>query len=102
MTEEWSATELAQENQLNDWSTAGEQGKLVLVVLTKPSLAQFIALFTTGKNRLSIVQNYRSIQLFHIKISVKKKVEKKLVLTSKNFCPNFNPIRRLRVARKLV
>ena len=47
-------TELAREIQLTDGSTAGEQGKLVFVVSTKPSLGQFI--FTTGKNRLSIVQ----------------------------------------------
>ena len=49
-----SGTELAREIQLTDWSTAGEQGKLVSVVSTTPSLAQFISLFTTGKNRLSI------------------------------------------------
>ena len=45
-------TELAREIQLSDWSTAGEHGKLVFVVSTTPSLAQFISLFTTGKNRL--------------------------------------------------
>ena len=50
-----SGTELAREIQLTDWSTAGEEGKLVFVVSTTPSLAQFISLFTTGKkNRLSI------------------------------------------------
>ena len=47
-----SGTELAREIQLTDWSTAGEQGKLVFVVSTTPSLSQFISLFTTGKNRL--------------------------------------------------
>ena len=47
-----SGTELAREIQLTDWSTAGEQGKLVFVVLTTPSLSQFISLFTTAKNRL--------------------------------------------------
>ena len=47
-----SGTELAQEIQLTDWSTAGEQGKLVFVVWTTPSLSQFTSLFTTGKNRL--------------------------------------------------
>jgi len=35
-------TELAQQIQLTDWSTAGEQGKLVFVVSTTQSLAQFI------------------------------------------------------------
>ena len=49
-----SGMELVREIQLTDWSTAGEQGKLVSVVSTTPSLAQFISLFTTGKNRLSI------------------------------------------------
>ena len=51
-----SGTKLAQEIQLTDWSTAGEQGKLVFVVAIMPSLAQFISIFTTGKNGLSIVQ----------------------------------------------
>ena len=51
-----SGTELAREIQLTVWSTAGEQGKLFFVVSTKPALAQLISLFTTGKNRLSIVQ----------------------------------------------
>ena len=44
-----SGTELAREIQLTDWLTAGEQGKLVFVVSTTPSLAQFLSLFTTGK-----------------------------------------------------
>ena len=44
-----SGTELAWEMQLTDWSTAGEQSKLVFVVSTRPALAQFISLFTTGK-----------------------------------------------------
>ena len=47
-----SRMELAQEIQLTDWSTAGEQGKLVFVVLNLPSLVQFISLFTARKNRL--------------------------------------------------
>ena len=40
-----SGTELAREIQLTDWSTAGEQGKLVFVVSTTPSLAQFTSFF---------------------------------------------------------
>ena len=44
-----SGTELAREIQLTDCSTAREQGKLVFVVSIKPSLAQFISLFTAGK-----------------------------------------------------
>ena len=46
-----NGTELAQEIQLTDWSTAGEQSKLVFVVSTMPSLSQFISLFTMGKSR---------------------------------------------------
>ena len=44
-----SGTDLAREIRLTDWSTAGEEGKLVFVVSTTPSLVQFISLFTTGK-----------------------------------------------------
>ena len=76
-----SGTELAREIQLTDWSTAGEQGKLVFVVSITPSLAQFISLFTTGKNRL----NYRSIQIFHFEISVKKKRRKENPIDKEKF-----------------
>ena len=95
-----SGTELAREIQLTDWSTAGEEGKLVFVVSTTPSLAQFISLFTTGKKSSFDRLNYRSIQVFHFKISVKKKVEEKFLLTNKIFFRSLNQIRRLRVARK--
>ena len=47
-----SGTELAREIKPADWSTAAEQGKLVFVVSITQSQAQFISLFTTGKNRL--------------------------------------------------
>ena len=73
-----SGTELAREIQLTDWSTAGEEGKLVFVVSTTPSLAQFISLFTTGKKSSFDRLNYRSIQVFHFKISVKKKSRKEI------------------------
>ena len=46
-----SGTELAREIQPTDWSTAAEEGKLVVLVSITPSLVQFISLFTTGKNR---------------------------------------------------
>ena len=65
-----SGTELAREIQLTDWSTAGEEGKLVFVVSTTPSL------FTTGKKSSFDRLNYRSIQVFHFKISVMKKRRK--------------------------
>ena len=67
-----SGTELAREMQLTDWSTAGEQGKLVFVVSTKPALAQFFSLFTTGKKSSFDRPNYTSIQIF-LNISVKRK-----------------------------
>ena len=47
-----SGMELVQEIQLTDWSTAGEQGKLVFVVSTTPSLAQLIFTFHNRKNHL--------------------------------------------------
>ena len=95
-----SGTELAQEIQLTDWSTAGEEGKLVFMVSTTTSLAQFISLFTTGKKSSFDRLNYRSIQVFHFKISVKKKRRKEIPLGKQNFFRSLNKIRRLRVARK--
>ena len=80
-----SGTDLAREIQLTDWSTAGERGKLVLVVSTKPSLAQFISLFTTGKNRLSIVQITHQLKFFTLRFLSRKKVERKFVWTNKFF-----------------
>ena len=41
--------ELSGEIQLTYWSTAGEQGKQFFVVSPKPSLVQFVSLFTAGK-----------------------------------------------------
>ena len=78
-----SGTELAREIQLTDWSTAGKQGKLVFVVSTEPSLAQFISLFSTGKNRLSIVQITHQIKFFTSRLLSRKNVEKKFVWTNK-------------------
>ena len=93
--------ELAREIQLTDWSTAGEQGKLVFVVSTTPSLAQIISLFTTGKKSSFDRLNYRSIQVFHFKISVKKKRRNEIPIDKqKTFFRSLNQIRRLRVARK--
>ena len=72
-----SGTELAREIQLTDWSTAGEQGKPVFVVSTKPSLAQFISTFITGKKSFFDRLKYRSIQVFHLRFLSRKNVEKK-------------------------
>ena len=80
-----SGTELVREILLTDWSTAGEQGKLVFVVSTKPSLAQFISLFTTGKKLSFDGPSYTSIQIFHFKISVKKKRRKGIRFDKQNF-----------------
>ena len=80
-----SGTELAREIELTEWSTAGEQGKLVSVVSSKPSLAQFTSLFTTGKNRLSIFQITHQFELFTLRFPSRKNVEKKFVLTNKIF-----------------
>ena len=97
-----SGTELAREIQLTDWSTAAEQGKQVFLVSITPSLAQFVSLFTTGKNRLYIVQVTHQFKFFTLRFASRKKVKKKFVLTDKFFFRNFNPIRRLSVARKPV
>ena len=97
-----SGTELAREIQLTDWSTAGEQGKLVLLISTKPSLAQYISLFTTEKNRLSIVQITHQFKIFTLRFLSRQNVENKFIFTNKIFYRNFHPIRRLRVARKPV
>jgi len=75
-------TELAQEIQLTDGSTA-EQGKLVFVVSTKPSLAQFISLFTTGKNRLSIFQITHPFNFFTLRFRSRKNVERKKFIFDK-------------------
>ena len=93
-----SGTELAREIQLTDWSTAGEQGKLVFMISTKPSLAQITSLFTTGKYR----PNYTSIQVFLFKTSVRNKRRKEIRMTNKIFFRKFNSICRVRVTRKPV
>ena len=95
-----SGKELAREIQLTDWSTAGEEGKLVFVVSTTPSLAQFISLFTTGKKSSSIAYITDQFKFFTLRFLSRKKVEKKFLLTNKNFFRSLNQIRRLRVARK--
>ena len=84
-----SGTELAREIQLTDWWTVGEQGKLVFEVSTTPSLAQFISLFTTGKKSSFDRLNYRSIQVFHFEISVKKKRRKEIPFDKQKFFSYF-------------
>ena len=77
-----SGTALAREIQLTDGSTAVEQGKLIFVVSTEPSLQQLISPFTTGK-KSSFDRPYQLFN-FHFEISVKKKVEKKTVVLCQN------------------
>ena len=81
-----SGTELAREIPLTDWSTAGEQGKLVFVVSSKPSLAQFISLFTKEKSSFDR-PNYTSTQVVHLKISVKKKGRKEIRFDKQKLFP---------------
>ena len=78
---------MAWEIQLTDWSTAGEQCKLFLLVSTKPSLVQFISLFTTGKNSSFDRPNYRSIQVLHFKISFKTKRRKEIRFDKQELFP---------------
>ena len=54
------------------------------------------------KKRLSIVQITRQIKFFTLRFLSRQNVESKFVLTNKYFFRNFNPIGRLRVARKPV
>ena len=75
-----SGMELGWEIQLTDWSTAGEEGKLVFEVLTKPSLAQIISLFTMGEKSSFDRPTNTSIQVFHFKISVKKNSRKEVTV----------------------
>ena len=70
---------------LTDWSTTGEQGKLVFVVSTKPSLAQYISLFTTGKNRLSIVQITHKFKFFTLRFLSRKKRRKEIRFDKQKF-----------------
>ena len=80
-----SGTELVREIKSTDWSTAAEQGKLVFVVSITQSLVQFISLFTTGKKSSLDRPNYTSIQVFHFKISVKKKRKKEIRFDKQKF-----------------
>jgi len=68
-------TELAWEIQLTDWSTAREQGKLVFVVSTKPSLAQIHFTFHDGKYRVSIVQISHQFKFFTLRFLSRQNVE---------------------------
>ena len=96
-----SGMELAPEIQLTDWSTAGERGKLVFVVSTKPSCTGAIySTFTTRKIRLSIVQITHQFKFFTLRFLSRQNVENKFVLTDKIFFRDLEPIRCLCVARK--
>ena len=80
-----SGTELAREIQLPDWSTAGEEGKLVFVVSTTPSLAQFISLFTTGKKSSFDRPNYTlGARGFFFSFGVLYKIPSHSVLTARS------------------
>ena len=76
---------MGREIQLTDWKTAGEQGKLIFVVSTKPSLVQFISRFTTRKKSCFDRPNHTSIQVFHFKISVKTKRRNQIRFDKQNF-----------------
>ena len=79
-------TEWARKIQIEThWSTAGEQGILVFMVSTKKSLAQFISLFKTGKNRLSIVKISHQFKVFTSRFLSRQNIENKFVLTNNFF-----------------
>ena len=56
--------------------------------------------FHNGKKSSFDRLNYRSIQVFHFEISVKKKCRKEIPFDKQKFFCRLNQIRRLRVARK--
>ena len=58
--------------------------------------------FHHGKKSSLDRPKYTSIQVFTLRFLSRKNVKKKFVLTNKIFFRNFNPIRRLRLARKPV
>ena len=68
-----SGTELARGIQLTDWSPAGEQGKLLLGGFDNAITGAIYFAFHNGKKSSFDRRNYTSIQVFHFKISVKKK-----------------------------
>ena len=80
-----SRTELAREIQLTDWSTAGEQGKLVFVLSTMLIIGAIYFAFHNGKKSSLDRPNYTSIQVFHFKIPVKKKRRKEILFDKLNF-----------------
>ena len=79
----------------------GKSRQTGFVVSTTPSLALFISLFTKEKPFFDR-PNYPSTQVFHYKISVKKKSRKEIRFDKQKLFRNSNPIRRLGVARKPV
>ena len=73
-----SGTELAREIQPTDWSTAGEQGKLVFFCFDHAITVAIYFTFHNGKKSSLDRPSYTSIQVFYFKISVKKKGKKEI------------------------
>ena len=73
-----SGTELAREIQPTDWSTAGEQGKLVFFGFDHAITGAIFFTFHNGKKPSLDRPSYTSIQVFHFKICVKKKGKKEI------------------------
>ena len=80
-----SGTELAWEIQLTDWSTAGEQGKLVFCGFDQAITGAIYFTFHAGKKSFFDRPNHTSIQVFHFKISVKTKRRKEICFDKQNF-----------------
>ena len=72
-----SRTQLTLEIQLHDWSTTGEQGKLVFVAIT--------GTFHNVKTSSFGGPNYTSIQVLHFKIFVEKKRRKEICFAEQIF-----------------
>ena len=80
-----STTEWALEIQLTDWSTVGEQGKLVFCGFNQAITGAIYFTYQNEKKSSFNHPNYTSIQVFHLRFLSRKKVEKKFVLTNKTF-----------------
>jgi len=97
-----SGMELPWEIQLTDSWTAGAQGKLVLVVLTKPSLGNLFHFSQQEKYRPSIIQITDQFKFFTLRFLSKQNLENKFILTNKIFFHKFSPSCCLHIARKPV
>ena len=78
-------TELAREIKPTDWSTAAEQGKLLFCGFDHAITGAIYFTFHNREKSSLDRPNYTSIQVFHFKISVKKKLRKEIRFDKQKF-----------------